>query len=332
MPTAPELTRSFTGFCAASGSASDGARSEQHTRTGRHRQRHDGHEGGVRVVPSGRRPRRGVPGISSTCDRVMVDRPAPPDRERSDDLDGNSAGVGGERFDVGSVTGENRPTGLGESNNESTDCGSGSGESAKLSCSPCCRLTHRRVDDAHLQESVSVGVASRVAVEGLDQHHRRHDRRPQFVCPKGSDERHSSLGLRREARQSSAVEYQHGSTDSIEQAIPDASCDCIRCGPLPVAGLSDLSNQLVEVPIRLGERVLSLQLGPKCDLQKLRGRKVALLELLMEVVGEVHLNPWHTPNYTPSSSADQRAVSDGCLTERAVRRAASATRQRVHRR
>ncbi len=262
---------------------------------------------------SQRNPRRSTPHAQEQRHRPLAIgtswsvHPAP-DRRRSDDLDGNSVGVGGERFDVGSVTGEDRPAGLGESDDERIDSGASSGESPKLGCSPCCRLADRRVDDAGLQESVSVGVASWVAVQRFDEHHRRHDGRPQLLCPEGSDERHSSLGSPREARQSATVENEHGSTDSVERAISNASCNRVRCRLPSRTGFADLGNQFVEVPIRLRKGVLSLQLGSKCDLEKLRGWKVALFQLLVEVVGEVHLNAWHAPNYTPIASAYQRAT------------------------
>ena len=148
---------------------------------------------------------------------------------------------------------------------------------------------------------MSIGITSRVAVQRLNQHHRRHYRRPQLLSPEGSDQRHGSLRSRRETRQAAAVEHQHGSADPVERSIPNASCDCVRSGLLALTRLSDFGDQLVEVPVGLGECVLSLQLGPKCDLEKLGGWKVALLQLIVEVFGKIHLNVWHTPNYTPAS-------------------------------
>jgi len=148
---------------------------------------------------------------------------------------------------------------------------------------------------------MSIGITSRVAVQRLNQHHRRHYRRPQLLSPEGSDQRHGSLRSRRETRQSAAVEHQHGSADPVERSIPNASCDYVRSGLLALTRLSDFGDQLVEVPVGLGECVLSLQLGPKCDLEKLGGWKVALLQLIVEVFGKIHLNAWHAPNYTPAS-------------------------------
>ena len=45
------------------------------------------------------------------------------------------------------------------------------------------------------------------------------------------------------------------------------------------------------------------------NLQEFRGREVALLQLFVEIFGQVHLNAGHTPNYTPTSGAYQQAVS-----------------------
>ncbi|TVR24644.1 MAG: hypothetical protein EA389_10645 [Ilumatobacter sp.] len=67
-------------------------------------------------------------------------------------------------LDVGSVTGEHGSTRLGDRNDERVDSRSGSGAPPQLGCSPCCRLADRRLDDAHLQESVGVRVSPRIAM------------------------------------------------------------------------------------------------------------------------------------------------------------------------
>lgn len=64
--------------------------------------------------------------------------------------------------------------------------------------------------------------------------------------------------------------------------------------------LAHLGHEFGEVPIRLIERVLSFEFGTKGDLKKLRSWQTALLELIMEVVGQIHLDTWHTPDYTPT--------------------------------
>ena len=135
---------------------------------------------------------------------------------RSDDRYRDSVGVCRESFDVIAITSDHCSARLGESDDESIHSRTGSGPSPQLGCSPCGRLTHRRVDDAHLQESVGVGVASRIAIQGFDENHRRDDWRPQFLCLERPNERQGGLGTGREARQSAAVKNQHRSTDSVE--------------------------------------------------------------------------------------------------------------------
>lgn len=56
-----------------------------------------------------------------TQDRHLGVRAPALDRQRSDDLDGHCVGVSGQRFDVGSVAGQNRPAGLGDRDNERVD-------------------------------------------------------------------------------------------------------------------------------------------------------------------------------------------------------------------
>jgi hypothetical protein len=72
---------------------------------------------------------------------------------------------------------------------------------------------------------------------------------------------------------------------------------------LSLAGIAHLGDEFVEVSIRLSECILSFHLSTKRHLKKLGRREIALFELIMEVVGEVHLNAWHTPNYTPMLDA-----------------------------
>ena len=57
------------------------------------------------------------------------------------------------------VTGQNRPAGLRNCDDERIDSGTGSGLSPQLGCSLGSPLVDRRFDDAHLQESVGIGVA-----------------------------------------------------------------------------------------------------------------------------------------------------------------------------
>jgi hypothetical protein len=87
----------------------------------------------------------------------------PLENDGSNELYPNTVRVRRKGLDVGSVTSDDCPARLGDRHDEGIDRGTGSGSSPQLGCSPCRRLTHRWVDDAHFQESVGVGVASRIA-------------------------------------------------------------------------------------------------------------------------------------------------------------------------
>lgn len=245
---------------------------------------------------------------STVRERHVSARSGVPDRQRSDDLDGDCIGVRGERFDVGSVTCQDRPAGLRNCYNERVDSRTGSGSPPQLGCSPRSRLADCRLDDAHLQESAGVGVAPWIAIERLNENHRRDQRRPQLLRLERPDERQRCLRARRETRHAAAVKDQHGSTDSVERPIPDAPSDCICGRLLPLAGLSNLSGEFFEVSVCFSECILALQLCAERDLQEFRGWEIALLQLFVEVFGQVHLHTGHTPNHTPTSSAYQRTV------------------------
>jgi hypothetical protein len=68
---------------------------------------------------------------------------------------------------------------------------------------------------------------------------------------------------------------------------------------LALVRLAYLGAELGKVPLGLIERVLSLEFGAECDLQQLGCGKAALLELLVEIIGKIHLDTRHTPNHTP---------------------------------
>lgn len=69
-------------------------------------------------------------------------------------------------------------------------------------------------------------------------------------------------------------------------------------GAAALAWFPDFGDQLVEVAGGLIEGVLTLELRSQSNLEQLGRGKLALLELFVEVVGQVDLNTWHTPNYT----------------------------------
>ena len=90
--------------------------------------------------------------------------------------------------------------------------------------------------------------------------------------------------------------------DLVERSIPDASSYRICRALLTVSRLTNLGHELIEVPIRLLECDLALELGPECNLKQLRCWQTAPFQLFMEVVRQVDLKSWHTPNYTHSSA------------------------------
>lgn len=102
----------------------------------------------------------------------------------SDDFDGDTVGVGGERLEVGSVAGDDSPAWFGECDEERVHCGTGMSEAAELCRSSCGCLADLGVDDAGLEESIRVGVASGMSLQRFDEHHRRHDRWPQLLVDK----------------------------------------------------------------------------------------------------------------------------------------------------
>jgi hypothetical protein len=54
---------------------------------------------------------------------------------------------------------------------------------------------------------------------------------------------------------------------------------------LTLTGLADIGGEFLEVCVGFSERILALQFGAKCDLQKFGSREIALLQLLVKVFG-----------------------------------------------
>ena len=114
-------------------------------------------------------------------------------------------------------------------------------------------------------------------MEGFHENHRRDDRWPQLLRLERSDAREGRLGACREARQSAAVQDEHGSTDSAERPITDPPSDGISGCLLALAGLADLGGEFVKVVICFRKRILAFQFRTKRDLQELGGREPTLL-------------------------------------------------------
>jgi hypothetical protein len=109
-------------------------------------------------------------------------------RAVSDDSDADAVGVSCECFDVRSVAGEDGAAWLGDRDDERIDGRAGSGACSELSGSAGDVHVDGRLDDARLQEAVGVGIATGVAVQRFDEHHRRYDRRPQLLRGQRTDE------------------------------------------------------------------------------------------------------------------------------------------------
>ncbi len=67
-----------------------------------------------------------------------------------------------------------------------------------------------------------------------------------------------------------------------------------------------LIDELGQVPVRLLDELQTPQLGANGALQELRGRELPLFDGPVQLVGKVDLQPWHTPNYTPTRRLGQQ--------------------------
>lgn len=87
----------------------------------------------------------------------------------------------------------------------------------------------------------------------------------------------------------------------IEVAIPDLSNDRFGPGPVASGGFAYLGLQLGKVLLRGVQSLPTLNLSPHRDLEQLGRRQVAPLQLVIQLIREVHLKARHTPKYTPIS-------------------------------
>ncbi len=90
-----------------------------------------------------------------------------------------------------------------------------------------------------------------------------------------------------------------------EASLTNASGDGVRVRPLAAGRFADLGGKLLKIGGRLVERVLPLEFGTECDLEQLRRRQPSPLQLIVKIVGQVHLEARHTPNRTPMNQATQ---------------------------
>jgi hypothetical protein len=75
---------------------------------------------------------------------------------------------------------------------------------------------------------------------------------------------------------------------------------------LAAGGFADLASEFSKVGGCLVERVPAFEFGAKRDLQKLRCWKPASLQLIMQIIGQIHLKAGHTPHHTPMPHALQQ--------------------------
>jgi len=88
------------------------------------------------------------------------------------------------------------------------------------------------------------------------------------------------------------------STGSTEFACAYATCDGVSLCPLASGRFANFGGELVEVLGRGVECVQSFEFGPQRNLKQFRCWQSAPLQLVVEIVGEIHLDTRHAPKYT----------------------------------
>lgn len=88
------------------------------------------------------------------------------------------------------------------------------------------------------------------------------------------------------------------SASLIEASLPNPTSDRIGMGLQALGRVTHLGGKLLEVLSRGIECVTAFEFGAQCDLQQLRSRQAALLQLSVEIVRKVDLDAWHAPNNT----------------------------------
>ncbi len=73
------------------------------------------------------------------------------------------------------------------------------------------------------------------------------------------------------------------------------TCDGVGLRLPSGARFPHLDDEFFEVPGSLVERVLAFELGAQRDLEEFGGWQAALLQLVMEVIGQVHLKARRAP-------------------------------------
>lgn len=92
----------------------------------------------------------------------------------------------------------------------------------------------------------------------------------------------------------------------MELLIADASHDRLSARLLTRCRLANFGSQLGEVNIGRFKDITSFEFGAHGDLEQLRSRQIATFQFVVEVIGEVNLQAWHAPNYTPIRRAHEQ--------------------------
>ena len=99
-----------------------------------------------------------------------------------------------------------------------------------------------------------------------------------------------------------------GSAGLVELTIADASHDRVGAGLLTCGRFANFGSEFGEVVVGRFEDVTKFEFGAHRDLEQFRGWQIATLQFVVEIIWEIHLQAWHTPDYTPKREARQAPV------------------------
>ena len=92
-----------------------------------------------------------------------------------------------------------------------------------------------------------------------------------------------------ERREKPPLSRMSTSAGLTEAPLTNPSGDGLGVGALAGGGFAHLARELVQVRRRCVERILALELGTKRDLQEFRGGESASLQLVVQIIRQVHL-------------------------------------------
>ena len=217
-------------------------------------------------------------------------------------MDRDQIRLAGQPFEVVVISRENGPTRLRRCDEDRIHRGPPSAPKTKLACSPGQSFGQLLNDVASLQQRVDAGVIPLSSSYRLGQHDRRNDRRPKAIPNKYADGGRGILVALGQVTEPAGIHDEHCSACFRGMSpCPHPLRERLGSGNRGGRRFPDLINQLGQVAVRLGEKVLATKLSPYSPLQKLRGGKPALLGRPIQVFWKIHLEAWHTPKYTPPS-------------------------------